>query len=315
MPNLPSPNYPSTEQELYSIADTTYDSLEVPENLAAFEAKKPGKYTPIYIASLRTHKTTAFNLPDNVMRKSIHETLRVELTANMQTCCGYFQDLKGYIFDGFPDELCEIKYNEAGMVDYDSASHKNWEKVVALNQKMEVFISTYPTQLTEGFMPSDFEDAVSAASSAFMLKYNAFKSSKETGVGTGAKIKANNLVYADLQNLQNDAHNVFRNDGEVLKQFVFLEVKKIVSPPGSASLGLDLIQDGTNLPIPNAVIIIQSKTGIAMQTTSDIGGHANFTKIDPDDYKVKIQITGKPDINLVKEVNTGVSARLKVIVT
>ena len=53
MPNTTTPKYPSTQQELYSIADTMYDSLEIPSNLAAFEAKKPGKYTPDFILELK----------------------------------------------------------------------------------------------------------------------------------------------------------------------------------------------------------------------------------------------------------------------
>ena len=48
--------------------------------------------------------------------------------------------------------------------------------------------------------------------------------------------------------------------------------------------------------------------------TTDEKGQADFLSIDPDNYKVKIQPVGKPEINLVKEVNTGVSARLKVMV-
>ena len=85
-----------------------------------------------------------------------------------------------------------------------------------------------------------------------------------------AKITADNVVYEDLQNLQNDAHIVFRKDGEALKQFMFTIVKAIVSPPGSASLGIDLKEEGTNLPVANAIITIQSATGIAMTKTTNL---------------------------------------------
>jgi hypothetical protein len=312
MPKTTTPNYDSTQQELYSIADTMYASLEKPSNLAAFEAKKPGKYTPAFILGLKAKKTAAFNLPDDDQRNSIFETLRVELTGLNAICCQNFQDLKGYIHDGFSKDQWKIKYDEAGMTVYESASHNNWENTTALNKKMNDFILLYPTQLTTGFMPDTFATQVSHDKDKFALKYAALKTARETSTATGAKITADNLVYTDLQNLQNDAHIVFRNNPDTLKEFMFSVVKNIVSPPGSASLGIDLIEEGTNLPVANAKITIQSATGIAITQTTNDQGQTDFPKIDPDNYKVLIQPIDKPEIKLVKEVNTGVSARLKI---
>ena len=314
MPQTTTPNYPSTQQELYSIGNTMYNSLEKPEYLEKFEETKPGKYTSDFITALRARRTTAFNLPDDDQRTSVHETFRIELTRLQEICCNNFQILKGYIHDGFTKDLWKTKYDEAGMVVYFPASRYNWESVVALNKKMKDFIDLHPTQLATGFMPVTFKAKVAADSDNFDVKYEAFKSSRETAAGSGAKVSANNLVYDDLLNLQNDAHIVFSNNPEALKEFMFSEVKLIVSPPGSASLGVDLIEVGTNLPVANATITIQSATGIAISKTTDDTGKADFTSIDPDNYKVKIQLVGKPEINLVKEVNTGVSARLKVMV-
>ena len=42
----------------------------------------------------------------------------------------------------------------------------------------------------------------------FDTKYLAFKNTRLTGMGTGAKITADNVVYANLQDLQNDALGV-----------------------------------------------------------------------------------------------------------
>jgi hypothetical protein len=314
MPQTTTPKYPSTQQELNSIADTIYDSLEIPEILAAFEEKKPGKYTAGFIVDLRTRKTTAFNFPDEEQRNSIHEAFKVELIGLKVICCDNFQDLKGYIHDGFPKNLWKVKYDEAGMTVYESASHNNWENLVALNKRMKDFIALYPTELTAGFMPAGFSAKVSSDTQNFDAKYAEFKTARGTYLGTGAKINANNLVYEDLQNLQNDAHMVFRYKPEALKLFMFSVVKAFVSPPGSASLGIDIIEEGTNLPLANATITIQSATGIAITKTSNDLGQVNFPNIDPDNYRVKIQPAGKREINLVKEVNTGVSARLKVTI-
>jgi hypothetical protein len=179
---------------------------------------------------------------------------------------------------------------------------------------MTDFIGLYPTELTNGFMPAGFSAKVSTDAQNFAAKYEEFKTARGTYLGTGAKINANNIVYEDLQNLQNDAHMVFRYNPEALKLFMFSVVKAIVSPPGSASLGIDIIEEGTNLPVANATITIQSATGIAITKSTDDKGQVDFPNIDPDNYKVKLQPVGKPEINLVKEVNTGVSARLKVTI-
>jgi hypothetical protein len=208
----------------------------------------------------------------------------------------------------------KIKYDEAGMTVYDAALHYNWDNVVALNKKMKDFIDLYPTQLTNGFMPLPFKAKVLSDEDKFAQKYAAFKTSKETSTATGAKITADNLVYQDLQNLQHDAHIVFRNNPEALKQFMFSVIKTRISPPGSASLGIDVKEEGTNLPVANATITIQSETGIAITKATNDAGQADFPHINPDNYKIKIQSVGKPDINLVKEVNTGVSARLKITI-
>ena len=314
MPNLPTNRFPGTQTEEYAVSNLMYDTLEIPDILAAFEAKKPGKYTSAYILGLRNNRTTAKSLPDEEQRSAIHETLRIELKGLNFNCCENFQDLKGYIRDGFPKNEWRVKYKEAGLHDYDNARNSRWVSTNDLNSKMETFITTYTTQLTNGYMPAAFATKVTADATAFTLKYNAFELSKGTGVGTSAKVIANNVVYDDMQNLQNDAHMVFRNDAARLKLFMIMEVKKQVSPPGSANLGIELKEKESNLPVANASITIQSATGIAMHATTNAQGEADFSNIDPDVYHVKIQVTDKPEINLTKEVDTGVSARMKVVI-
>ncbi|MEI8204835.1 MAG: carboxypeptidase-like regulatory domain-containing protein [Bacteroidota bacterium] len=314
MPNRPKPNFPGTQNEEYAVSKLMYDRLEITEIHDAFEAKKPGKYTSGFILSLRDNRTTAMNLPDDEQRSAIHETLRIQLVGLNFNCCENFQDLKGYIHDGFPKNEWQVKYKEAGLHDYTPASHGNWVSTNDLNSKMKTFISTYATQLANGYMPTAFATKVTTDAAAFTVKYDAFESSKGTGVGTSAKVIANNVVYEDMQNLQNDAHMVFRNDAAKLKLFTIMEVKKQISPPGSANLGLELIEKGSNLPIENASITIQSATGVAKHATTNAQGEADFSNIDPDVYHVKIQITGKPDMNLTKEVDTGVSARMKLVI-
>ena len=84
--------------------------------------------------------------------------------------------------------------------------------------------------------------------------------------------------------------------------------------PLNTQFGVTLGLYVTGSPVNPYIISLQSATGIAMQTTPNDKGEANFDKIDSDTYNVKIQVPGKPDINLVKDVDTGVSARLKITI-
>ena len=245
---------------------------------------------------------------------SQHETNRIDLEALAQTCEVNFQDLKTYIHDGWAKQYWKTKYDEAGMVDYTHALQKNWEYVVDMNKKMHDFIAANAAQLATGFMPATFAAQVDADRDAFDLKYTEFKNTRESGNATSAKISANNTLYAALQDLQNDAHAAFRGDDAGMREFMIEVVKVLVSPPGSASLSMEFIEEGTNDPIAGVNVTIQSATGRAMVLVSNAEGKLDFTHINPDNYRVVIAPPGRPVINMTKEVNTGVSARMKVMV-
>lgn len=311
MANTPKADYPSTMQELYSIADTMYGNLT--DNLVDFAAYKAGKYTAAFVTGRKAAVTTAKNLPDEDMRSSIFETLRAELLPLRETCTNLFYDLQGYINDGFPQAQRKIKYEEAGQNYVADSLKNNWEKCVGLNTAMKAFVVTYNAELTAGFMPATFAASVTTASNNFDTKYDAFKAARQTGVATGAKITANNGVFDNLKDLQSDAEKVYRNDAEKQKLFNYRTVKDIVSPPGSASLKVTLKRKGTNEPVPNANVTIQSKTGTPKNGKTDADGVVIFDNIDPDDYTVIVVADGFPNFNVIKEVNTGTAARLEMV--
>lgn len=310
MADSSEPTYDSTQQELYSISDTMNTNLGV--NMAAFAAYKAGKYTALFLTALRGKRTAAMAFPDEDQRTSVFETLKVGTTDARIKCTNNFDDLRGFIDDGFSDELRKIKYEEAGGNFMRDALRNNWEKVVGLNLAMIDFIALYPAELGAGFMPATFAAKVALDSGAFNTVYGQFKVARQTGVATGAKITANNLVDDDMKDLQRDAGRVYRDDAEKLKLFTIGVIKDIVSPPGSASLKITCKQKVTNVPKQGLVITIQSRDGIAIEGTTDATGVVVFENIDPADYSVVIVVPGFPNIVKVKEVNTGVAARMEV---
>ena len=219
-----------------------------------------------------------------------------------------------YINDGWPEEEHKAVCIEAGMNELKQAEKDNWEKLAAMNTKMNAFIANVDNaaKLTTGFMPVGFAAQVTSDTGAFASKYVDFKSARETGPATSAKITANNGLYKHVEDVYEDAKVVFKDDEDILKLFNFGHVKLIVSPPGSASLEVELIKAVTNEKV-DGKIIIQSATGVAISKDT-VDGMAKFASVDPDDYIVKVIVVGSPEVTVKKEVNTGVNARLKITI-
>lgn len=304
--------YPCTQQELYSIADTVYKNLE--SNLASFAVYKT-KYDAEFIAGLRKTRKTAMELPDVETRNTSSETLRQELIPLGKACTDLFQVLKGYIKDAFAKELLSTKYDAAGQKKYSAATNENWEELSGMNDYMNDFIATNLTLLTtKGYMPGTFATNVSTATEAFAQKYSSFKEARQTSGQTADKIAANNLLYDDLKNICDEGQRVYRNDAAMKKLFVFVTIKDLVSPPGSASLKTIIKKSGENTLIANAKVTIKTADGVAITALSGVDGMAVHDKIDPGTYTCTVEVEGMPAISYQKEVNTGTAARKEVFV-
>src|ERR1043165_83580 len=229
MPTAPRPKYNCTQQQLYSICNLAWDNCLA--FIAAFVLYK-AKYVALFITGKKTAITNASNLPDDVNRDTTAELLREQLQPLNDTCDLDFQKLKGYIEDGFPKAEWKTRFDAAGGTYYDKSSHENWENTVGMNNNMNAFIALPANNallLTPGGMPVGFAAQVTGDATAFLNKYNAMKAARETGVGTGSKITANNAIYDDMQLMFHDGHRVFPTDAEKLKQFNFASLKKIVA--------------------------------------------------------------------------------------
>lgn len=306
------PDYPSTQSELYSVSETIFASVTF--YLSKFADLKPGKYVVGFVPGLETIRTTAMKLPDDDQRRAAHELQRVKLVKLGAVCIDDFGKLVTYINDGWPEEEHKAVCIEAGMNELKQAEKDNWEKLAAMNTKMNAFIANVDNaaKLTTGFMPVGFAAQVTSDTGAFASKYVDFKSARETGPATSAKITANNGLYKHVEDVYEDAKVVFKDDEDILKLFNFAHVKLIVSPPGSASLEVELIKAVTNEKV-DGKIIIQSATGVAISKDT-VDGVAKFVSVDPDDYIVKVIVVGSPEVTVKKEVNTGVNARLKITI-
>ncbi len=306
------PNYKMPQIILYSVADDIYRNLE--RYLEDFNALKPGKYTVGFLEGLRGRRDEAMELPDAVALRLKIEQLRIDLKEMRKDCGENFQVLKGYIRDGWGKEFWKIEFGAAGGAAFKKSEKDNWASTLDMNKKMKDFIAKYPTELENGYMPDEFVSKVDEDVEGFALKYGEFIKSKQKGTIRGKKITADNVVYADLQGVQNDAHAVFRSDEAKLGLFMVYDVKRMIARAGHARLSVVLKEKGTNEKVSNGKVTIQSEKGVAQVLVTDDTGEVVFLHLHPDVYNVKIEMEGRAVIHIVKKVGVGKHARMKVMV-
>ncbi len=303
-------NYRCTELELYAIADLAIDNLE--QDLAAFAAKK-AKYDAAFVTALRALRTDAMNLPDEEARNATHQTLKGLLPGVTEKCKENFNDLKGYIRDGWPGENPIPRYEAAGLIKYNKIGTNNWENVVGLNDSMTDFIADFNAELTApGGMPGAFPAKVASDTNDFNTIYEKFIASRETSAAREEKVKANNKLYAAMAEFQKDGvEMIFRNSEAMQKRYEFATLKDIVSPPGSASLKVT-VKDALDVLIPDREVKIK-KTGEApILGRTNAEGVAVFANIDSGNYDGETTNNAGVKITFKKDVNTGTDARITV---
>ncbi|MFI5220372.1 MAG: hypothetical protein ACHQNT_12885 [Bacteroidia bacterium] len=301
--------YKCTEVELYSISELAINNLET--DLAAFAAKK-AKYTALFVTGLRGLRTTAMGLPDEETRNATHQTLKGLLPGLAEPCKDNFNDLKGYIRDGWPNENPTPRYEAAGLIKYNNIGANNWENVVGMNESMTQFIADNTAILTApGGMPGTFAAKVTTDATAFGDTYSDYKTSRETGTARAAKIKANNNLYDAVVEFQKDGvEMVFRKDEANQKRYIFSALKDIVSPPGSASLKVT-IKNALDILIPDKTVTIKKIGSAPIMSRTNAEGVALFASVDAGAYEGEVDNNGVP-VRFTKDVNTGVDARVVV---
>lgn len=304
--------YKCTEQELYSVSNTVYGNLK--NYLPEFTAYK-SKYTEDFLTGLLARRKAAMDLPDDENRSSTAETLHLEMQGFANDCLRNFQLLKGYIKDAFPKEHHDIQFKVAGQNKYTASAKGNWEELAGMNQAMTAYITANLEVLGDkGYMPAAFVNTVKNACDGFDVKYDGFKASRQTGVETSIKLKANNLLYNDVTAICDEGQRLFATEAEKKKLFVFSAVKQFVSPPGSASFKLTLKKVNENTPVAGARVCIQENGEQMMELFTDVEGVALFEHINPAIYNMKIEVAGMDTVNFVKEVNTGTASRKEMFI-
>ena len=311
MAEIPT-TYNCTQLELYSIAELCYNNLE--RDLKEFVAKNT-KYTEGYLAELRATRDVAIALPDEVTREAQHQTLGNLLkTKYLSSLLDDFADLKTYIKNGWPGEDNKPRYDSAGQTKFTKASDYNWDVAAGLAKSMVDFITVNSTILkSPGGMPDSFATNAESHKTAFDSNYAEFKKSRETGIASAAKVKANNLLDVQMKDvLEDGATSVYRNNLEKQHEYRFTTLKAIISPPGSASLKV-FVERADDTMVVNQLVTIKTAGIPAVTATTNDKGVAIFDKIDPGIYSGTVVINSLTT-KFTKDVNKGVDARITVVI-
>lgn len=247
-------NYRSTQPELYTVAETGWNSLE--EKLPDFFNFKP-KYDALFIADRRAELAAAETLPDEQARYADVEVAEVTMKEKAKIARAKWQMLKRYIIDAFPASNQKARLEEAGSLNYEKAAADNWELVKELMKSGSQFINNHLAELTaNNNMPAGFQLIFDTSKSEFNTAFSGFLTKTELAVvATQTKITANNLVYDKLINMMDDGKEIFKDDEAVRKQFVFDEVLALIKLTISDSAGYET--EDFEIPAASSIIVGQ----------------------------------------------------------
>ena len=290
-----------TQQELYTVCRLGWQSCS--QHLTGFFDFK-AKYDANLITIRLAEVEAASKLPDEQARGSISETFRIQLTKLAADCLSNWQKLKRYIADAFPPEFQKTKLEAAGQSYYHKAGNDDWEACRALLTSSYSFIIDNEAILSNNQnMPGTFPGIFQTAKKEFEIKHQDFLDSEEKGLqNTETKSLANNEIHKTLMPMFLDGQEIFKDEDALKKQFIFDQVLNLASGTGTAGIRGTITDAGTNAPIPNATINIES---INKSTTTDEEGKYIITQVASGKYKVIFTAQLYQQKSILQEIKVG----------
>ena len=303
----------SSQDELYEILRLMWQSCRF--YILQFVGLK-GFYTSVYIDAREAEIDAAEALPDDQQRGADHEAKRAELLEKKEEGLGFWLQLERYIVSAFTDATVQkARLEEAGKKDFDRAEKNNWEKVKSVMSKGKSFIANHTAELTaNNNMPAGFQGTYNTSADGLEPLILAFKGEQEGAkTGTQTKDQANDAIYDTGMDMGDDGKFLFRKDPAKLAEFVFDQVKLLVSSPGKAGFKLETIEDVVFLAIAGAKAAMQQAGKPAITLPTDADGKCFFDSLEVGTYTLTITADGFSTQVLTVEIKTGVISRKKVV--
>jgi hypothetical protein len=286
----------------------------VPEVLARFTAFK-GKYTATWITDRHLQVDQAEDAPAEQQRNAVHETLRIELLALVQSALNTFSALERYIIEVTPPDLQKPAIEAAGGTFYAAASDSDFDACQQMLNAAAIYATDNATTLEQAGknMPASFPAEISNRLANFESKHNAFIASEGGAeVLTEQKIALNNGIYATIvQAVNADAQAIFfRDEEEALRnQFVLEHQLYLVRGAGVAGMRFHLTDSATGLDVADVLITIPAK---AVSLTTDAEGRALKLQLAEGEYEVKAIKAGYVEWKQTIQIETGTVKRVNI---
>ncbi len=303
-------NFNCSQQELYIVCRMGWQACR--ENLAGF-SKLKARYTEGYIAERLAEVEAAMAIPNEKTRRDKPKTERIMMEESAKDCLDYFQTLKVYIEDAFPENLQKAKIEAAGQSYYLKAQNLNRDALSNLNDCATQFIQNNAATLkADENMPDAFlTDYLNVKKEFDNRQMNFITSNTEAKDTTDENTKANNDIYKKLTAMFKDAQRVFVKDAFMRRYFTFSDM--LTSAIGYSVAGLrgtvTRLADG--LPIVGAVVSINNKNKTVV---TDEAGKYDIPQLANGLYSVTISAEGFKEVTIENyDVKPSVYNKLDVI--
>jgi hypothetical protein len=303
-------NYRCSQQELYAICKLGWEGCH--QHIEQFAGFSP-KYNAAFIDARKAEIDATITTPDNALRSSGQEVLRLQLKDQVRNCLNAWQKLKRYIYEAYPENLQAPKLKGAGQGYYSKASALNWEACQGLMYSGTSFIANESILLLANEnMPPGFAAEFKAAKEAFEAMYLQYmQGNKTAGQRTTEKAKANNDLYAALISMFLDGQEIFKDQPSICRQFMFDSLLTVISGTHTAGLkGRITVQTIDGAPIAGAQVRI---AGTGNETDSDADGYYQLIQVGAGIYTIEVSAVGYKDLALPGiEVKTGTVSNLQL---
>lgn len=254
-------------------------------------------------------------MPNEKARTLLHQALFDDLVKEKPVWLNLFQRQKRYIADAWVGKNIDPYLEAAGQNYYEPASNNNWESLKSMFTAMRNFIVLYKAELMENEnMPDSFETKVTEAQTDFKELYEEFLDKKRVaGVLRNARVVKLNLVYSNLISMFKDGQDIFNDNPQERKNFIFDELLKTVSGSGQAGL-TGLVKDAvTGFAIPGVTVLIYEKERSA---TTDAEGRYEMLSVAAGFYQIIVSKKGYETLTVEDhEIKVGTVGRLEVKLT
>ena len=298
-----------SQQELYMACRLGWAACK--SQLTEFSAFK-AYYTTAFLDLQEVEITLAEAIPNNKTRRDDSTTQKEELTVLMEKCLSLFRRLKRYNASAFSKNVEKAKNDAAGQSFFATAKLGTWNTVTNLNVTATQFIeNNLAALLADQNMPPAFPTLYNETAKNYADKLLQYLTSiNESKNLTYDNTTANNDIYEKLLQMLKDAQEVFEGNEKLKTTFTFSNLVSRVSPAGVAGLRGSVRVADTQLPIMNALVVVEGKN---KSVVTDAAGRYEIPQLANGFYTVIIKAEGFSEVVIENvEVKTSTYNTLNV---